>query len=73
MSHMQFTMLIRLPFARGNFVDPPQVREANVSRMTMLTHVQVQWDADRDRQLWKVISKSSKTSDLDCELGGCIL
>ncbi|KAF2819998.1 hypothetical protein CC86DRAFT_471651 [Ophiobolus disseminans] len=49
MSSVQFTALIRLPFARGNFEDPPQA----------------QWDAEKDRQLWKVISKSSKTSDLN--------
>lgn len=49
MSSTQFTALIRLPFPRGNFVDPPQA----------------QWDAEKDRQLWKVISKSSKTSDLN--------
>lgn len=49
MSTTQFTALIRLPFSRGSFVDPPQV----------------QWDAEKDRQLWKVISKSSKTSDLN--------
>ncbi|KAF3035466.1 hypothetical protein E8E12_006558 [Didymella heteroderae] len=49
MSSTQFTALIRLPFPRGSFVDPPQA----------------QWDADKDRQLWKVISKSSKTSDLN--------
>ncbi|KAF1934345.1 uncharacterized protein M421DRAFT_13671, partial [Didymella exigua CBS 183.55] len=49
MSSTQFTALIRLPFLRGSFVDPPQA----------------QWDAEKDRQLWKVISKSSKTSDLN--------
>ncbi|KAF3004157.1 hypothetical protein E8E13_005412 [Curvularia kusanoi] len=49
MASTQFTALIRLPFPRGNFVDPPQA----------------QWDAEKDRQLWKVISKSSKTSDLN--------
>ena len=49
MTSTQFTALIRLPFPRGNFVDPPQA----------------QWDAEKDRQLWKVISKSSKTSDLN--------
>ncbi|KAF2034406.1 hypothetical protein EK21DRAFT_97503 [Setomelanomma holmii] len=53
MSNVQFTALVRLPFARGNFVDPAQA----------------QWDADKDRQLWKVISKSSKTSDLNCIAG----
>ncbi|KAF1947284.1 hypothetical protein EJ02DRAFT_486052 [Clathrospora elynae] len=49
MSSVQFTALIRLPFFRGDFEDPPQA----------------QWDAEKDRQLWKVISKSSKTSDLN--------
>ena len=49
MSSTQFTALIRLPFPRSSFVDPPQA----------------QWDAEKDRQLWKVISKSSKTSDLN--------
>ncbi|OAL57021.1 hypothetical protein IQ07DRAFT_497565 [Pyrenochaeta sp. DS3sAY3a] len=51
MSSVQFTALIRLPFVRGNFEDPAQA----------------QWDGEKDRQLWKVISKSSKTSDLNCE------
>jgi hypothetical protein len=67
MSPVQFTTLIRLPFARGNFEDPPQVRSADLHTVIWLIHVQAQWDADKDRQLWKVISKSSKTSDLDCE------
>ncbi|KAF2867189.1 hypothetical protein BDV95DRAFT_582781 [Massariosphaeria phaeospora] len=49
MAAIQFTTLVRLPFARGNFVDPPQA----------------DWNATKDRALWKVISKSSKTSDLD--------
>ncbi|KAF2131914.1 hypothetical protein P153DRAFT_364388 [Dothidotthia symphoricarpi CBS 119687] len=49
MTAPQFTVLIRLPFVRGSFVDPPQA----------------QWDAEKDRQLWKVISKTSKTSDLN--------
>ena len=49
MASTQFTALVRLPFSRGNFIDPPQA----------------QWNAEKDRQLWKVISKSSKTSDLN--------
>ncbi|KAF2109316.1 hypothetical protein BDV96DRAFT_586200 [Lophiotrema nucula] len=49
MAAIQFTALIRLPFARGDFVDPPQA----------------DWSAAKDRALWKVISKSSKTSDLN--------
>ncbi|KAF2691520.1 hypothetical protein K458DRAFT_411244 [Lentithecium fluviatile CBS 122367] len=49
MSGVQFTTLIRLPFARGDFADPQQAT----------------WDATKDRTLWKIISKSSKTSDLN--------
>ncbi|KAF2273697.1 uncharacterized protein EI97DRAFT_480252 [Westerdykella ornata] len=49
MSPVQFTVLIRLPFSRGDFVDPPQA----------------DWNATKDRALWKVISKSSRTSDLN--------
>ncbi|KAF2703951.1 hypothetical protein K504DRAFT_463024 [Pleomassaria siparia CBS 279.74] len=49
MAAIQFTALIRLPFARGDFVDPQQA----------------DWSAAKDRALWKVISKSSKTSDLN--------
>ncbi|KAF2205112.1 hypothetical protein GQ43DRAFT_437341 [Delitschia confertaspora ATCC 74209] len=51
MSAIQFTTIIRLPFARGEFTDP----------------IQVDWDATKDRALWKVISKSSKTSDVNWE------
>ncbi|KAF1809894.1 hypothetical protein P152DRAFT_460986 [Eremomyces bilateralis CBS 781.70] len=47
---VHFTTLIRLPFDRGDFVDPPQV----------------QWDAAKDKSLWKVISRSS-TTDLNWE------
>ncbi|KAF2460423.1 hypothetical protein BDY21DRAFT_413422 [Lineolata rhizophorae] len=46
---VHYTMLIRLPFARGDFIDPPPV----------------EWDANKDKQLWKIISRSPKTSDLD--------
>ncbi|ORY11531.1 hypothetical protein BCR34DRAFT_587871 [Clohesyomyces aquaticus] len=49
MSAPQFSILIRLPFVRGDFVDPSQA----------------DWNPAKDRALWKVISKTSKTSDLD--------
>ncbi|OAG10431.1 uncharacterized protein CC84DRAFT_484173 [Paraphaeosphaeria sporulosa] len=50
MSGVQFTALIRLPFERGDFVDPQQAT----------------WDATKDRELWRIVSKSAKTKDLDC-------
>ncbi|KAF2757552.1 hypothetical protein EJ05DRAFT_476797 [Pseudovirgaria hyperparasitica] len=46
---VHFTALIRLPFLRGDFVDPPQV----------------DWDNTRDQALWKIISRSSKASAID--------
>ncbi|RMZ72901.1 multidomain presynaptic cytomatrix related [Pyrenophora seminiperda CCB06] len=59
MSSVQFTALIRLPFIRGDFEDPPQ-------RLNLIiVQLQAQWDGEKDRQLWKVVSKTSKTSELD--------
>lgn len=45
----QFTVLIRLPFKRGNFVDPPPVA----------------WSAAKERALWDVISKQSRGNEID--------
>lgn len=44
-----FTIFIRLPFARGDFVDPPPVA----------------WSAAKERELWEVLSKSSKGHEID--------
>jgi hypothetical protein len=27
---------------------------------------QVEWDATKDKALWKILSKASKNSDIDC-------
>ncbi|RYO79932.1 hypothetical protein DL766_007426 [Monosporascus sp. MC13-8B] len=40
-----YTVYIRLPFPRGDFVDPPPVN----------------WDSSKDEALWKIVSKVSKT------------
>lgn len=45
----RFTVFIRLPFARGDFVDPPPVA----------------WSAAKERELWEVLSKSSKGYEID--------
>lgn len=42
---VHYTVFIRLPFARGDFVDPEPV----------------EWDGVKDRALWKIVSKSSNT------------
>ncbi|KAJ6087271.1 hypothetical protein N7467_006185 [Penicillium canescens] len=43
-SDTKFTVFIRLPFARGDFVDPPPV----------------EWDAYKDQALWDILSRPSK-------------
>ncbi|KAF2225296.1 hypothetical protein BDZ85DRAFT_280476 [Elsinoe ampelina] len=45
----QYTCLIRLPFPRGDFVDPPPV----------------DWDTTKDAALWKLISKAANSKDLN--------
>lgn len=46
----QYTVFIRLPFVRDSFQDPAPAN----------------WNATKDRQLWKLISKAS-SNDLDWE------
>ncbi|KAI5844684.1 hypothetical protein BZA05DRAFT_476714 [Tricharina praecox] len=45
----QYTVYIRLPFPRNGFVDPPRV----------------EWDATKERYLWKVISRGNRNADVD--------
>ncbi|RKF65133.1 Autophagy-related protein 29 [Erysiphe neolycopersici] len=45
----QYIVFIRVPFPRGSFVDPPFV----------------DWDASKDKNLWKILSNTSKNSDID--------
>ena len=44
-----FTVFVRLPFERGDFVDPPPVA----------------WSSSKERALWDVISKQSRGNELD--------
>lgn len=44
-----YTVFIRLPFPRDGFEDPAPV----------------QWDSAKDKALWKIISKTSNSKDLD--------
>ncbi|KAI9689225.1 MAG: hypothetical protein M1822_000963 [Bathelium mastoideum] len=48
-SDVHYTAFIRLPFARGDFVDP----------------LPVDWDAAKDKALWKVISRASNSKELN--------
>ncbi|KAG0637568.1 hypothetical protein HOY80DRAFT_1050926 [Tuber brumale] len=45
----KYIVYLRFPFARNGFVDPPQV----------------DWDAGKERYLWKVLSRSNRNTDLD--------
>lgn len=45
----RFTVFIRLPFARRDFVDPPPVA----------------WSSAKERELWEVLSKQSKSHEVD--------
>ncbi|PYI02506.1 hypothetical protein BO78DRAFT_351317 [Aspergillus sclerotiicarbonarius CBS 121057] len=45
----KFTVFIRLPFPRGDFVDPPPV----------------EWNAAKDQALWDILSRLPKGDDLD--------
>ena len=55
MSHpsegIEYTVIIRLPFARGDFEDPTSVP----------------WNTSQDQQLWKQLSQTSNCSDLNWE------
>ncbi|KFX87451.1 hypothetical protein V490_08241 [Pseudogymnoascus sp. VKM F-3557] len=44
-----YTIIVRVPFPRDNFVDPPPVA----------------WDASKDRSLWKILSKTPKNSEMN--------
>lgn len=68
----RFTVLVRLPFPRGDFVDPPAVRFHShrppppVSHScSMLTSIQPNWTAAKDRVLWEALLQPSKA--IDCE------
>lgn len=44
-----FTVFIRCPFPRGDFVDPPPVN----------------WDSTKDQTLWDILSRTSKGREID--------
>lgn len=66
---VHYTVFIRLPFPRGDFVDPPEV--CYIAIMIYNRYVdllQVNWNSAKDRELWDLLSRaSSKAKDLDCE------
>lgn len=49
--NVQYTVIVRLPFPRRDFQDPPQV----------------QWDATKDKKLWKLIARNPKSASGDLD------
>lgn len=70
-SDTNFTVFIRLPFPRNEFVDPPPVFHfylkavAVYECLTILTG-QVEWNAAKDHALWDILSRPSKGDNIDC-------
>lgn len=52
-----FTVFIRCPFPRGDFIDPPPVK----------------WDSTKDQTLWDILSRTSKGREVDCLQPPCSL
>ncbi|EPS26833.1 hypothetical protein PDE_01772 [Penicillium oxalicum 114-2] len=48
-SGVNFTVFVRLPFPRGEFLDPPPM----------------EWNAAKDQALWDMLSRPSKGNDID--------
>jgi len=44
-----FNVIIRMPFARGDFVDPPPVA----------------WNSTKEHELWDILSRAPKNSEID--------
>jgi len=67
---VHYTVLIRLPFPRGDFVDPPSVRSHKLYIFN--AHVDYQmvgWNPGKDQELWDLLFRASaKGHDLDCML-----
>ncbi|RKF58732.1 Autophagy-related protein 29 [Golovinomyces cichoracearum] len=60
----QYIVFIRVPFPRGNFVDPPPVITTSLIFEASLSK-QVDWNAAKDKQLSKILSNTSRKSDID--------
>ena len=66
-----FTVFIRLPFPRGDFVDPPPAScgprkfKSDLQRLP-LTGNQVLWNAAKDQALWDILSRTPRGDDVDC-------
>ncbi|MCJ1362014.1 hypothetical protein MMC16_001116 [Acarospora aff. strigata] len=48
---VHYTVFIRVPVPRGDFIDPQPV----------------DWNVSKDRALWRYLSKRSKSGEVDCE------
>ncbi|KAF8424304.1 hypothetical protein EV426DRAFT_92349 [Tirmania nivea] len=46
---VKYVVYLKLPFARGGFVDPPQV----------------DWDSNKERALWRILSRTTRNQGID--------
>ncbi|CAH0039923.1 unnamed protein product [Clonostachys solani] len=60
MADPTYTIWVRVPIPRGDFVDPPQVH------LTVMVHLHVSWDSGKDEALWKILSGAAQT-EIDSE------
>jgi len=58
MSEPEYTVFIRVPISRGNFVDPAPVSGCpSLSALGYLANeVQVNWSSKKDEELWRILS-----------------
>lgn len=63
----RYHVYVRLPFNRGDFVDPGTVSRTVQSDKTSLTiSSKVNWDEKKSEALWSILSDSS-LADVDCQ------
>lgn len=72
MDEPTYTVFVRVPIPRRDFVDPPPVsccdmRALSLADMLTAAIVQVNWDSSKDDALWKILSGAAQT-EIDCKL-----
>lgn len=66
---VHYTLFVRLPFARGDFVNPPLVILCDHSRKRDDNAYgdKVDWDAVKDQALWNILSQNPRSTTINCK------